>query len=164
MELSYLILGGNIGDRLDYLHQGVELLSRDAGRITAKSSIYESEPWGFDDPHWFLNRVVAVETDLAPLTLLDCIQKIELTLNRTRIDNVRYAARTIDIDILFYGNHAINLPELIIPHPKIADRMFVLQPMTELAPDFIHPVLHRTMASLKEHCTDTKQLRMTNHE
>jgi len=154
-ELSYLILGGNTGDRMDYLHRSADMLGREAGRIVAKSAIYESEPWGFDDPSMFLNQVVAVETYLTPPALLDCIQKIESALERIRT-NDRYSARTIDIDILFYGNHEINLPKLVIPHPRIADRMFVLKPMTELAPEFIHPVLHRTMLSLIEQCTDTK--------
>jgi len=157
MEISYLILGGNVGDKMDYLHRCIDLLRRDVGRIVAISAIYESEPWGFDDPQWFLNQVVALETNLDPLALLAHSQQIEQTLGRLRTDN-GYQPRTIDIDILLYGNHVINIPGLVIPHPRMAERMFVLQPMAELAPDLEHPVLHRNMGYLREHCTDRKQV------
>jgi len=158
MEISYLMLGGNVGDRMDYLYQSIDLLRRDAGQIVAMSAIYESEPWGFDHQQWFLNQVVVVETDLSPLLLLKQIQHIEQTLGRLR-EGDGYQPRTIDIDILLYGNLVINTPELVIPHPRMAGRMFVLQPMAELAPDMEHPVLHRTMEYLREHCADRKQVR-----
>ena len=158
MEISYLMLGGNVGDRMDYLYQSIDLLRRDAGQIVAMSAIYESEPWGFDHQQWFLNQVVVVETDLSPLLLLKQIQHIEQTLGRLR-EGDGYQPRTMDIDILLYGNLVINTPELVIPHPRMAGRMFVLQPMAELAPDMEHPVLHRTMEYLREHCMDRKQVR-----
>ena len=157
MEKTYLILGGNVGDRLDYLRRGVECLRREAGKVTAMSAVYESEPWGFDHPCWFLNQVVAVETELDAFALLKCIQQIEQTLGRVRTHG-GYQARTLDIDILLYGNRIINTPELVTPHPRMAERMFVLLPMAELAPDLEHPVLHRSMAYLKEHCRDTMQV------
>jgi len=152
------MLGGNVGDRMEYLNRGIDLLRRNVGRIVAMSAIYESEPWGFDTQQLFLNQVVAMETDLDPLTLLTYIQRIEQTLGRRRTDN-GYQPRTMDIDILLYGNLVINTPELVIPHPRMAGRMFVLQPMAELAPDMEHPVLHRTMEYLREHCMDRKQVR-----
>jgi len=158
MEISYLMLGGNVGDRIGYLCQSVDLLRRDVGRILTMSAIYESEPWGFDDPQWFLNQVIAMETNLNPLTLLAYIKQIEQILGRQRTDN-GYQPRTMDIDILLYGNHVINIPELVIPHPRMEERMFILQPMTELTPDMEHPVLHRTMRYLREHCTDRKEVR-----
>jgi 2-amino-4-hydroxy-6-hydroxymethyldihydropteridine diphosphokinase len=159
MEISYLMLGSNVGDRMNYLHQSIDLLRHHAvGRITDLSAVYESEPWGFDDPRWFLNRAVSVETNLAPSALLGSIRQIEHILGRIRTHN-GYQARTIDIDILFYGNHIVNIPELVIPHPHIAERMFVLQPMAELAPNMEHPALHRTMAYLRDHCTDTMQVK-----
>ena len=133
---------------------------RDVGRVVAMSAVYESEPWGFDDTCWFLNQVVAVETNLDPLALLESIQRIEQALGRVRT-NDRYQARTMDIDILLYGNRVINTPELVIPHPRMAERMFVLQPMTELAPNMEHPVLRRTMKYLRERCADVKQVRQT---
>ena len=157
-EISYLILGGNVGDRMDYLRRAVGLLRRDAGCVTSLSAVYESEPWGFDDPCRFLNQVAVLETVLSPHALLECIHRIEQTLGRVRAHD-GYHARTMDIDILLYGHHVINTPELVIPHPRIAERMFVLQPVTELAPDLEHPVLHHTMAYLRDHCSDRKQVK-----
>ena len=169
MKISYLMLGGNIGDRINYLSRSIELLGRDAGKIVGKSAIYESEPWGFDDSRWFLNQVVVLETNLVPLALLEIIRRIEQIMGRERT-NGSYQARAIDIDILLYDNQIINTPELVIPHPLMAERMFVLMPMAELAPNLSHPVLYRTMAYLKEHCNDTKQVELkfkiehNNHE
>ena len=157
MEVSYLMLGGNIGDRMYYLRRSVEMLRHSAGKIIAVSSVYESEPWGFDDPQWFLNQAVAIETNLAPYKLLECIRQIEQTLGRLHTNN-GYQARTIDIDILLYGSLVINSSELVIPHPHMTERMFVLQPMTELAPDIEHPVLRRTMTYLSEHCSDARRV------
>ena len=143
MEISFLMLGGNIGDRIEYLSRCIELLRSNVGRIVTMSSVYESEPWGFDDSLWFLNQVIAVETDLTPNDLLGITQNIEKQLGRCRTNetlsvvedpdrgryNKMYNSRTIDIDILLYGDVIINTPSLEIPHPRINDRMFVLQPM-----------------------------------
>ena len=159
MEISYLMLGGNVGDRMDYLRQGVDLLRRGAGNIVAMSAIYETEPWGLDNPQWFLNQVVVLETILDPLALLECVHRIEKTLGRLRTHN-GFHARTMDIDILLSGNHVLNTPELVIPHPRMAERMFVLLPMAKLAPDLEHPELHRSMEYLRKHCTDKKQVKL----
>ncbi len=161
MEISYLMLGSNVGDRMDYLRRSVDMLRQDVGWVTAISAVYESEPWGFDDPCWFLNQVVVMETNFAPLVLLESIQQIEQTLGRVRTHN-GYQARTIDIDILFYGNRVINTPKLVIPHPHMTERMFVLQPMVELVPDMEHPILHHTMTYLRDHCSDTMQVKPFN--
>ena len=155
------MLGGNVGDRTDYLRKAVELLCRDVGRVVAISAVYESEPWGFDDHCWFLNQMVVVETDLAPLALLESIQRIEQALGRVRTQAC-YQARTMDIDILLYGNQIINIPRLVIPHPRMAERMFVLQPMAELAPNLEHPELHCTMKYLRAKCTDSKLVKSFN--
>jgi len=143
---------------MEYLCRAVDLLRRDAGCVTAFSAVYESDPWGFVDPCRFLNQVVMLETELTPHALLECIHRIEQTLGRVRTNN-GYHARTIDIDILLYGNQIINTPELVIPHSRMVERMFVLQPMAELTPDLEHPVLHQTMAYLREHCADRKQVK-----
>jgi len=157
MEISYLMLGGNVGDRLDYLRRCVECLQKDAGNVTAMSAVYETEPWGFDDPCRFLNQAVMMETELDPHALLKTIQRIEQTLGRLRT-HAGYQPRTMDIDILLYGNRIINTAELVIPHPRMCERMFVLQPMAELAPDLEHPVLHQSIKYLRELCTDSKRV------
>ena len=155
MKISFLLLGGNLGDRMDYLRRCIDLLNSEAGNVITMSSIYESEPWGFDDPQWFLNQAVALETNLSPFELLECIQKIEKTLGRRRTAANEYQARTIDIDIILYDNIVINTPELVIPHPRMTERMFVMQPMAEIAPDMEHPVLNCTMAYLRDNCRDS---------
>jgi len=170
MEISFLMLGGNIGDRMNYLSQCIELLRCNVGRIVAMSSVYESEPWGFNDPMWFLNQAVAVETSLTPIILLEKTKEIEKQLGRVRTyrssgasPSLEYETRTIDIDILFYGNIVINTPELIIPHPLMNERMFVLKPMAEIAPYLVHPVIHHlTMNELMLQCTDVKQVKIFN--
>jgi len=151
------MLGGNVGNRMDYLRRSLDLLRCHIGRIVAISSVYESEPWGFDCPCPFLNQAVAVETTLAPLVLLENINRIEQTMGRVRTGE-GYQARTVDIDILLYDNQVINTSELVIPHPRMTERMFVMQPVAEASPDLVHPVLHCTMAYLKDHCQDPKKV------
>ncbi len=152
------MLGSNIGEREKFLQQAVVLLSRNCGKILRLSAVYESEPWGFDYPVWFLNQAVEIETTYGAQELLRAIHEIEQSLGRTRKVGT-YQARTIDIDILFYDNHVINMPELTIPHPQIADRMFVLEPLSELVPNMIHPVLNLTINDLKKNCTDKSMVK-----
>jgi len=169
MKKIFLMLGGNIGDRLYYLSQCVELLRSNVGQIVAMSSVYESEPWGFNDPQWFLNQVVAIETNVSPIVLLEKTKEIEKQLGRVRTTRrggacprpyKKYQARTMDIDILLYGDIVINTPELVIPHPRINERLFVLKPMAEIAPDLLHPVLNRSIDYLAKKCTDLKQVKL----
>jgi 2-amino-4-hydroxy-6-hydroxymethyldihydropteridine diphosphokinase len=146
---SYLSLGSNIGDRLDYLDAAKEKLTGHPDiKLVAESQVYETEPW-FENgeqghPHsesgqkWFLNQVVKVQTSLKPDELLTVCEKIEKDLGRTKKHDL--SPREIDIDILLYNNEVIDLPELQIPHRHMADRRFVLEPLTELEPDIKDPI------------------------
>ncbi|HYL74685.1 MAG TPA: 2-amino-4-hydroxy-6-hydroxymethyldihydropteridine diphosphokinase [Bryobacteraceae bacterium] len=146
MKTVYLSLGSNLGDREAHLAQAMERLEAAGIRIVRHSSIYETEPQDRRDQPWFLNMVLEVETDLAPLDLLAQTQKIEKELGRER--TVPQGPRTIDIDILFYGSSVISTPELEIPHPRLAVRRFVLEPLAELSPNLVHPVIQKTVREL----------------
>ncbi len=155
----YLILGGNLGDRNGNLQKASRLISGNIGKIANKSSVYETEPWGFEHRLNFLNQVVKSDTSLKPGEVLEEIIKIEKLCGRKRQSKV-YEARIIDIDILFYNSEVIKSDRLIIPHPKIQERMFVLAPMAELQPDFIHPELKASVSYLKDKCRDTRWVRI----
>jgi 2-amino-4-hydroxy-6-hydroxymethyldihydropteridine diphosphokinase len=158
MENAYLLLGSNVGDRKAYLQQGIASLSR-IGRVTRQSSLYESEPWGFDHPTgWFLNQAVELAIDVDAMELLHALHDIEQMLGRRRTDG-KYRARTIDIDVILLDNRIIRTPELTVPHPRMEHRMFVLQPLSELIPDAVHPVLQLTVAQLVARCTDAMLVR-----
>jgi 2-amino-4-hydroxy-6-hydroxymethyldihydropteridine diphosphokinase len=145
----YLLLGSNMGNRLAMLHDARTLLAAQAGAVVGQSGCYESEPWGFEADTLFLNQALQMETSLAPEPLLHTIQRIEAQLGRVRTTPPGvYASRPIDIDILFYGHDIINTPELTVPHPLLHRRRFALLPLCELAPGFVHPLLHKTIAEL----------------
>jgi 2-amino-4-hydroxy-6-hydroxymethyldihydropteridine diphosphokinase len=146
LKTAYLSLGSNLGDRDTHLAEAMERLGAAGIHILRRSSIYETEPQDRLDQPWFLNMVLEVETDFAPLELLAQIQKIEKELGRER--NVPQGPRTIDIDILFYGSSVIATSELEIPHPRLAARRFVLEPLAELAPNLRHPLLGKTISEL----------------
>ncbi len=153
MAHAYLILGSNLGDRMQYFVHAKNHLMRSVGNIMQQSSIYETEPWGFKDRNLFLNQVLLIDTELNPMALLTEIKNIETSLGRIK-SNERYKARSIDIDILFYDNLVIKTSELAIPHPEIANRRFVLEPLAEINPLFKHPVLLKTCAGLLADCKD----------
>jgi 2-amino-4-hydroxy-6-hydroxymethyldihydropteridine diphosphokinase len=153
MAKTYLLLGGNLDDRNYYIASALRLIESLAGAVIEKSSIYETAPWGFKDENFFLNQVVAVETKLEPSELFQTIVDIENRLGRTRIGS-QFSSRTIDIDILFYEDRVISTESLTIPHPRIKERRFVLEPMCELNPAFIHPVEKTTMKELLNLCSD----------
>lgn len=155
----YLLLGSNEGNRKKYLQDAESMISFRIGRIIKHSSVYETEPWGFDDERYFLNQVMVVITQQTPLQLLDKINKIESELGRKRLQSGDYSNRSIDIDILFYGNQVFSTKELKIPHPLIQERRFVLVPMEEVAPEFKHPQLKKTISFLLKECTDNLEVR-----
>jgi len=146
MKRVYLGLGSNLGDRAAMLDEAVRALESPRLHILRVSPVYETEPMDVPGQNWFLNLVVEAETDLFPRQLLGRIAKIEQQLGRRRM--LANGPRTIDIDILFYGNFIVETPELTIPHPRFAERRFVLAPMVELAPELRDPVSRRTMREL----------------
>ena len=141
----FLGIGTNLGDRERNLQAALAILSQKMV-ILKESSIYQTAPWGYLDQPAFLNQVIEAQTDLSPLNLLGFLKDTEKALGRQA--NFRYGPRLIDLDILFYGNRIIQTPRLQIPHPRIAQRAFVLVPLAEIAPDFVHPQNRQTVTQL----------------
>jgi len=145
MSVVFLGLGSNLGDREAYIKQALHLLSQ---RCTIKkvSHLYLTEPVGNTNQDWFLNGAVEIETDVEPQRLLSYLKTIERKLGRLK--TMKNGPRTIDLDILFYGNRIVKTKNLVIPHPSLQDRLFVLQPLMDLAPTFIHPVFNKSIQEL----------------
>ena len=145
-KTAYLSLGSNLGDRERHLRGALALLDEPGLHVLRVSSFYETEPMEAPAQSWFLNAVAEVETDLFPRQLLARIQKIERQLGRKRL--TPKGPRTIDVDILLYGAAVIETVELQVPHPRMAGRRFVLEPLAELAPELRHPVTRRTVREM----------------
>lgn len=160
MESAILLLGSNMGEKKAVVLEALSKLSAKCGSIVAKSNNYCSEPWGFKSDSDFINMAVHIKTDLEPHTLLETILKIESELGRTRVNDGNYHSRVIDIDIIFYGSRVLESQSLIIPHPRMHLRRFVLLPINELVPDFIHPTFNISIANLLEKCADTSEVKM----
>jgi 2-amino-4-hydroxy-6-hydroxymethyldihydropteridine diphosphokinase len=154
----YLLLGGNLGDRLRYLQAAMEQIEERAGEITLKSSVYETAPWGVANQPDFLNLVIKINTLQQAEELLKNILEIEISLGRER--HQKWYARTIDIDILFYGEDIISTKDLIVPHLRLPFRKFGLVPLAEIAPNFIHPQANKTIQTMLEECTDELEVRL----
>ncbi|MDD4516725.1 2-amino-4-hydroxy-6-hydroxymethyldihydropteridine diphosphokinase [Massilibacteroides sp.] len=148
MAIVYFSLGTNLGDRHKNMLTAVALLAERVGKILALSALYETEPWGFDSDNPFLNVALSIETALLPMELLRLTQQIEQEMGRTEKSNGSYHDRLIDIDLLMYDDLIINSPLLTLPHPLMHQRIFVLQPLAEIAPDLLHPLLNVTIAEL----------------
>ncbi len=153
MTKLYLLLGGNLGDKEKVFTEARTNLNNLVGKISARSAVYETEPWGFQSTDLFWNQVLEIATNLSPEEVLRQTQQTENELGRIRKSN-QYDSRIIDIDILFYGDEIIELPNLVIPHPRIQERKFALAPLNEIAPDLTHPVLQKTIRQLLDECTD----------
>ncbi len=141
----YIALGSNQGDRRRNLHAAIGALSP-AVETRQRSAVYETAPWGFTNQPNFLNQVVHAETDLSPQDLLSYLKRIEQRLGRQA--TFRFGPRTIDLDLLLYDDLVLETDRLVVPHPHMAERAFVLVPLADLAPDLIHPVLRRTITEL----------------
>ncbi len=152
MNGVYLITGGNLGNRTENLHQAAMQIIARVGLITAKSLLYETDAWGKEDTPAYLNQVLAVSTPLNAQQLMQACLQIESDMGRIRDE--KWASRIIDIDILFYNDDIVSLPNLQIPHPRIAERRFVLEPLCELAADEIHPVSGLSIRELWQRCKD----------
>lgn len=153
MAKLFLLLGGNLGDKAQIFKSAHERLSEELGPVVGVSAMYETEPWGFESDDMFWNQVLILETALQPEEVLAHTKAIELELGRVR-KAARYASRLIDIDLLFYDNLVLHLPNLELPHPRIIDRRFVLEPLAEVAEDFVHPVFKQSIGCLLEECSD----------
>lgn len=160
MQTAYLLIGGNLGNRLKNLKQAVELIGSGGGKITGISSVYETAAWGKTDQPSFLNQVVALETALPASELLSALLAIEEKMGRKRID--RYGPRLIDIDILLYGQEVHSSRHLKVPHPELPNRRFALVPLAELAGNLVHPVLHQSISNLLDECEDVLAVNKVN--
>lgn len=158
MNISYLGLGTNLGNKRENLNRAIKHINERIGRVISRSSFYDTAPWGFQSENRFLNAIVKVETSLTPEQLLAITQTLEKEAGRTRkTDSQGYSDRPIDIDILFFNDVILKQDMLEIPHPQIQKRDFVLLPLVEIAPDLRHPVLHKTMRELLQTLLTNKQ-------
>ncbi len=153
----FLCLGGNLGNKDEIFSKTSDLIKRKIGDELAASSVYSAQPWGFESESEFRNQVIIVETSLSPHDVLKEIRKIEDYFGRERLPGV-YLSREMDIDILFYDFLINDSKELVIPHPLIAYRRFVLVPLAEISPGFIHPVTGKSIAEMLDECKDLSRV------
>ncbi len=159
LKTACLSLGSNAGDRAAHIEAALALLAESGVAVRRRSALYETEPQGTTAQRWFVNCVVEVETELMPLALLRAIKRIERALGRRPSAGPQPAARSIDIDIVAYGQQVVNLPELTIPHPRMAERRFVLEPLREAAPEWRHPVTRLSAAEMLAALRDNSAVR-----
>ncbi|HLW21365.1 MAG TPA: 2-amino-4-hydroxy-6-hydroxymethyldihydropteridine diphosphokinase [Cyclobacteriaceae bacterium] len=159
MHQAVLLIGGNLGDREQLIRQAQGLLSK-IGRIKAASSLYETQAWGNASEGEYLNQALILETKHSPTDLLQRTQEIENFLGRTR--TVRWGSRTMDIDIIYFDDLVYQDEILILPHPLMSERKFVLMPLAEILPDFIHPVFKVSNKELFLRCKDMSEVTVKN--
>ncbi len=158
----YFSLGSNLGDRKIAMEKAIFYIENHIGKIIKTSSVYESEPWGVSYKEKYLNQVLLCRTILTPKSVLSEILKIEKLVGRKKRE-VKYESRIIDIDILFYNNQCINTKSLVVPHPLLHMRKFVLEPLNEINDKFIHPVFNKSIKQLLDECYDNLMLEKFNN-
>ena len=147
------MIGGNMGDRMANLAMAIKFIEKQIGNIELKSSIYETAAWGQTNQPDFLNQALLVNTNLQAAELMSTLLSIENLMGRIR--TIKLGPRTIDLDIMYFNNEVISTNLITIPHPKLAERKFVLEPLFEIAPNYLHPILNKTNASLLKDCGDS---------
>ena len=152
MNKTYLLLGSNMGNSLEQLNAAILHIEKIAGKLIRKSGLYATAPWGNTNQPDFLNQVIVIETAQNAPGVMQCILRIEKMMGRVR--TVKNAPRIIDIDILFFNKEIINQPNLVVPHPEIQNRRFVLVPLNEISPQFKHPVFKKSIHRLLAECPD----------
>ena len=157
MHLAYIGFGSNIGDRLAHIQNAIQALSKTEGITLQKiSSVYKTDPVGYEAQAQFLNGVAAIQTNLPPLPLLHTLKNIETTIGRQH--RIRWGPREIDLDILIYGDMCLQTEKLVIPHPEMHLRRFVLVPLAEIAPDLVHPVYQESVHTLLDYLEEDKSI------
>ena len=146
------------------MEQACSLINNRCGMLVERSSAYVTEPWGFEAEEWFLNELLVVETELEPDELMDCLLEIEKELGRVRHPGQKgYSSRTVDLDILYYGNLIVDTEKVTAPHPRLHLRRFALLPLCELIPDFLHPIFNASQKELLQNCPDTSTVQQLNN-
>ena len=164
MTRCYILFGSNQGDKAALLEQACSLINNRCGMLVERSSAYVTEPWGFEAEEWFLNELLVVETELEPDELMDCLLEIEKELGRVRHPGQKgYSSRTVDLDILYYGNLIVDTEKVTAPHPRLHLRRFALLPLCELIPDFLHPIFNASQKELLQNCPDTSTVQQLNN-
>lgn len=155
---AFIGSGSNLGQREQQLRQALQWIREEIGEVVKESAIYQTSPWGGIDQPDYLNQVWQIRTELDPFQLMSALLKLEKRARRERI--MRWGARTLDLDLLFYDDYRIRTDFLTLPHPRMLDRNFVLVPLAEIAPDWQHPVLKRSVRYLLEHSPDEEAVQI----
>ncbi|WP_231460117.1 MULTISPECIES: 2-amino-4-hydroxy-6-hydroxymethyldihydropteridine diphosphokinase [unclassified Pedobacter] len=155
---AYLLLGGNLGDRERNLEDAIELLDKEVGKVLSKSSVYETAAWGKTDQPSFLNQAISLNTKQNALEVLEKALAIEQKLGRIRKE--KWGERLIDIDLILFGDEVIDIEgKLQIPHPQMQNRKFVMQPLAEIAPDVVHPIIKKTISEIALNISDNLEVK-----